>query len=89
MVSGSILPHLSFATDKSLVTPMLPLGGLDFTGKKFRNLVEIALGRGQFAGSPINKPFISNLRGMRPADAEVKQVSSMKVPFEFLSLQPE
>lgn len=68
MVSGSILPHLSFATDKSLVAPMLPLGGLDFTGRKFRKLVEI----GQCAGSPVNKPFISNLRGMSPADAEVK-----------------
>lgn len=69
----------------SLVAPMLLLEGLDFTGRKFRKLVEIAPGKGQCASSPINKPFISNLRGMSPADAEVKRISSMKVPLEFLS----
>lgn len=64
---------------------MLPLAGLDFTGRKFRKLVEIAPGKGQCASSPINKPFISNLRGMSPADAEVRRISSMKVPLEFPS----
>lgn len=84
MVSGSILPHLSFA-QTSLVVPMLPLAGLDFTRRKFRELAEIAPGKGQCASSPINKPFVSNLRGVSPADAEVRRISSMKVPLEFLS----